>query len=138
MKLLRWDGWFLHCNTCSLRKHKPSVTCSVLLPNNYVIVKACGRNIKGSINLAYSENVNLEVPIRFFFQSLPSFFGKEKSTKCTYFAIGRCFIHLPSIFATQSLSLQHIKAWVRYFFSNFYFSPNDSPSKTMKNAFYFI
>ena len=27
---------------------------------------------------------------------------------------------------------------VRYFLSNFYFSPNDSPSKTMKNVFYFI
>ena len=30
------------------------------------------------------------------------------------------------------------KACVRYFLSNFYFSPNDSPSKTMKNVFYFI
>ena len=30
------------------------------------------------------------------------------------------------------------KACVRYFFSNFYFSPNDRPSKTMKNVFYFI
>ena len=31
-----------------------------------------------------------------------------------------------------------LKASVRYFLSNFYFSPNDSPSKTMKNVFYFI
>ena len=31
-----------------------------------------------------------------------------------------------------------LKACVLYFLSNFYFSPNDSPSKTMKNAFYFI
>ena len=30
------------------------------------------------------------------------------------------------------------KACVRYFLSNFYFSPNNSPSKTMKNIFYFI
>ena len=30
------------------------------------------------------------------------------------------------------------KACVRYLLSNFYFSPNDSPSKTMKNVFYFI
>ena len=30
------------------------------------------------------------------------------------------------------------KACVRYFLPNFYFSPNDSPSKTMKNVFYFI
>ena len=31
-----------------------------------------------------------------------------------------------------------LKACVRYFLLNFYFSPNDSPSKTMKNVFYFI
>ena len=30
------------------------------------------------------------------------------------------------------------KTCVCYFLSNFYFSPNDSPSKTMKNVFYFI
>ena len=32
----------------------------------------------------------------------------------------------------------HIKACVRYFYQIFIYSPNDSPSKTMKNAFYFI
>ena len=31
-----------------------------------------------------------------------------------------------------------VKACARYFFSNFYFSPNVSPSKTMKDVFYFI
>ena len=31
-----------------------------------------------------------------------------------------------------------IKACVHYFLSNLYFSPNDRPSKTMKNVFYFI
>ena len=30
-----------------------------------------------------------------------------------------------------------IKACARYFSSNFYFSPNDSPSKTMENVFLF-
>ena len=30
------------------------------------------------------------------------------------------------------------KVCVRYFWSNFYFQPNDSPSKTIKNVFYFI
>ena len=29
----------------------------------------------------------------------------------------------------------NIKAWVRYFHQFFICSPNDSPSKTMKNAF---
>ena len=32
----------------------------------------------------------------------------------------------------------NIKACVRYFLSNFYVLPNDSPLKTMKNVFYFI
>ena len=103
MKLLTWDGWFLYCNTGSLKTHKPSLPCSVLLSNNYVIVKACSRNIKGSINLAYSKNVNLEVSVRLSVRSLLSFLGKEKSTKCIYFATGRGFIHPPFIFATQSL-----------------------------------
>ena len=31
-----------------------------------------------------------------------------------------------------------LKASVRYFLSNFYFSPNHNSSKTMKNVFYFI
>ena len=31
--------------------------------------------------------------------------------------------------------LKHVPA---VFLSNFYFQPNDSPSKTMKNVFYFI
>ena len=32
----------------------------------------------------------------------------------------------------------YIKACVCYFLSNFYFSPSDSPSKNLKNVFYFI
>ena len=31
-----------------------------------------------------------------------------------------------------------VKACVRYFHQIYTFSPNDSPSETMKNAFYFI
>ena len=34
--------------------------------------------------------------------------------------------------------LTMFKACVRYFSTNFYLSPNDSPSKTMKDVFYFI
>ena len=42
--------------------------------------------------------------------------------------------------ATQKMQWfeRKIKACVRYFLSNFYFSPNNSPSRTMKNVFYFI
>ena len=38
------------------------------------------------------------------------------------------------IFAKHSI----FKARVPYFLPNFYYQPNDSPSKTMKNVFYFI
>ena len=34
--------------------------------------------------------------------------------------------------------IDQLKACVHYFLPNFYFSPNDSPLKTMKNVFYFI
>ena len=96
-------GWLLFCNTGSLRKHKPFLLFSVLLSNNYLIVKAFSRNITGSTNLAFSKKVNLQVLARLSFQGLPLFLGKEKSTKCTYFAKWCCFIHPPLIFATQSL-----------------------------------
>ena len=34
-------------------------------------------------------------------------------------------------------SLKQFKACVRYFLTNFYLSPNDSPSKTVKGVFLF-
>ena len=116
-------GWLLNCNTGSLRKHKPAVLCSVSLSNTYVIVKACSRNIIGSTILMYSEKVNPQVPVRLSFQGLPSFLGKEKSTKCTYFATGRFFIHPHLVFATQSLiiSLQHIKLCISLLSQSLYY-----------------
>ena len=83
MKLLRWDG--------SLRKHEPSVPCSILLSNNYVTIKTCSRNINRQHNLAYSKKITQQVPVTLFFQDLPSFLGKEKLVKCTYFVTGHCF-----------------------------------------------
>ena len=110
-------GWLLLCNTGSLRKHKPFVPCSVSLSNNYVIVKAFSKNITGSTNLAFSKKVNLQVPVRFSFQGLPLFLGKEKSVKCTYFGKGSCSIYPPLIFTTQRLiiSPQHIKLCISLF-----------------------
>ena len=74
-------------------------------------MKACSRNIMGSTNLEYSKKVKLQVTVKLSFQGLPSFLGKEKSAKYTYFATALCFIHHPLIYATQSLNvlLQHIK-----------------------------
>ena len=37
-----------------------------------------------------------------------------------------------------SLATGFVKFCVRYFYQIFIFSPNDSPSKTIKNVFYFI
>ena len=64
-----------------------------------------------STNPAHSEKVNLKVLVKAFL-SMPCFVPwQKKSGKCTYFATGRCFIHLPLIFATHRLilALQHIK-----------------------------
>ena len=99
--------WLLHCDTDSLRKHKPSVPCSVSLSNNYVIVKAFSRNITDSTNLAFRKKVNQQVPVRLSFQDLPLYFGKEKSAKCTYIVTRRCFIHSPLTFSTPSLIYQY-------------------------------
>ena len=43
-----------------------------------------------------------------------------------------------SFIAQFSLTLWLFKACFRYFLLDFYFSPNDSPLKTMENVFYFI
>ena len=76
----------LHCNTGCLNKHKPSVPCSVLLSNNFAIIKAYSKNIMDSTDLAYSEKVNLKFLVWLSFQGLPLFLDTEKSTKCRYFA----------------------------------------------------
>ena len=76
----------LHCNTDCLNKHKPSVPCSVLLSNNFAIIKAYSKNIMDSTDLAYSEKVNLKFLVWLSFQGLPLFLDTEKSTKCRYFA----------------------------------------------------
>ena len=48
------------------------------------------------------------------------------------------FIFFFSVFHFSINSQLTLKACVRYFLSNFYFSPNNSPSKTVKNIFHFI
>ena len=100
-------SWLLNCNTGCLRKHKPSVPCSVLLSSNFVTVKACSKKTMGSTDLSYSEKVNLKVPVSLSFQGLPSFVDTEKSSKFSYFVIRCCFIHPPLIFATESLIIYH-------------------------------
>ena len=45
---------------------------------------------------------------------------------------------LTLVIFSSKFSLVLLKACVRYFLTNFYFSQNDSPSKTMKDGFYFI
>ena len=52
----------------------------------------------------------------------------EHSVKFSCAVCNKQFTHKDSL----------LKACVCYFFQIFIFSPNDSPSKTMKNVFYFI
>ena len=47
-------------------------------------------------------------------------------------------MRMEAIICNQKVVSNKFKACVRYLLPNFCFSPNDSPSKTMKNVFYFI
>ena len=76
-------GWLLHGNTGTLRKQGISLSCSVLPPDSYVTVKAFSRNIVCRANPEYTEKIILEVPVSLSYQSLPSYFGKEKLIKCS-------------------------------------------------------
>ena len=46
--------------------------------------------------------------------------------------------HVTTVISVTVYGVSVVKACVHYFLSNVYFQPNDSPSKTMKNTFYFI
>ena len=51
----------------------------------------------------------------------------------------QCLLQRICLVRRHYIQLAHLlKACIHYFLPIFYFSPNDSPSKTMKNAFYFI
>ena len=59
---------------------------------------------------------------------------EEKSTFVSFIP----FNHHTSTILLKNLPNMKLKACVRYFHQMLIFSPNDRPSKTMKNAFYFI
>ena len=64
--------------------------------------------------------------------------GLEKNQTRTEGITRMPIISLPEInLEGSSLVCLAMKACVRYFLSNFHFSPNDSPSKNMKNVFLF-
>ena len=95
----------LHCNNVSLRKHKPFVPCSILLSNNYVIIKACSSIIVGSTNLAYSKKVNLQVRVKLSLEGLPLLLWQRKVSKI-YLLCDRTLFYSSSLnFATQSLKV---------------------------------
>ena len=103
--------WLLYWNLGSLRKHKPSVLCSVSLSNYYVIVKAFSRNISGSTNLAYSKKSQPASSCHSFL-SRPSFVPWQRKVGKNHLLCDRTLFYPSSlIFATQSLilSLQHFK-----------------------------
>ena len=86
----------------SMRKHKPSVPCSVLLSDNYVIVRAHSRNIEGSTNQHTAKKSAFKFlsgfPFKAFLCSLV-----KKSLQNAPTLRRNFFIHPPLIFATQSL-----------------------------------
>ena len=59
----------------------------------------------------------------------------KSKTQVSYVTDDVCAIFIDFI---GRYNVDLLKASVRYFLSNFYFSPNHSSSKTMKNVFYFI
>ena len=99
--------WLLHYNTDSLRKHKPSLPCSLLLSNNYVIIKACSGNIMGSV-----QRKSQLTSSRQTFLSRPSFVSWQIKVDKIDLLCDRTLFYPSSInFVTQSLiiSLQHIE-----------------------------
>ena len=66
---------------------------------------------------------------------------KALSESSFYLQINKCKFNI--VWNTKNIRslfqiTSNVKACVCYFLSNFCFSPNDSPSKTRKNVFYFI
>ena len=60
-------------------------------------------------------------------------FNRSGATRAVAIYISKAFVRV------WHAGLVHkLKACVRLFSWNFYFSPNDSPLKTMKNVFYFV
>ena len=92
-------GWLLYCNTNSLRKHSSSVPCSVLLSNNYVIIKASGRNM-ASINLGKRSVYNF--PFDFSLKAFLCSLAKRSPQNASNLWQDVVIYH-PKIFATQSL-----------------------------------
>ena len=93
-------------------------------------------------NKCLNSVLKLWFPLIWLFQ--PGEFKLLYKQFCTFLMIGILHTQYESTkFYIQELNLwlallKGIKACVRYFLSNFYFSPNKSPSKTMTNAFCFI
>ena len=94
---------------------------------------------------SFWEHLLSKIPLSYFFNFLQklSHLLLHVSTYCIYF---KRFVYITSsahAFPHSLMKNTHdLKACVYYensgFHQIFIFSPNDSPSKTMKNAFYFI
>ena len=60
------------------------------------------------------------------------------TSKLPILALTRSCTNFKDYFPALAITYSKLKLCVRYFHQIFISSPNDSPSKTMKNAFYFI
>ena len=101
-------GQLLHFNSGSLRNHKPPVPYSVLLSNNYVIIRPCSRNIMGSTIQCTAKKSTYKFSSHFPFKAFLCSLAKK------IWQIAHSFINPPLIFAIQSLiiSQQHMHSLV--------------------------
>ena len=78
-----------------------------------------------------------------YFYDLSLKLNNPQTSPKTYWSIikssynGRKIPLIPT-FSLNGKIITNFKACIHYFLLNFYFSLNDSPSKTMKNVFYLI
>ena len=108
--------WLFHCNTHTLWKIELHLPCSVLVWDNYVILKVYSWNITSKATLVYIEIINLEVTLKLSFQGPPPFLAETSWQDVTKFSTESCFTHPSLIFAAQGLitSLEHTKFCVSF------------------------
>ena len=97
--------------------------------NIYMVCTGTNSLLATSVNLAFQKLVSLLLYLNSFYEFIKCF---NNVISITW--IGKhCDTPLGRLTSQETL-----KACIHYFLWNFYFSPNDSPSKTMKNVFNLI
>ena len=98
MKLSRWDG--------SLRKHKPSLPCSISLSNNCVTIKACCKNVNRQHQSSIQQKSNPTI-FHQAFLSRPSFVFWQRKVGKMHLLCNRVLFN-PSILNFCCLEFHYI------------------------------